>query len=51
MFESSHNWATFSGVVNETKGLKPALGNTDSSAAATSLSIVLEIEEVSLIVE
>jgi len=34
-------------VVRETKGLSPALGRTDSKAAATSLSIVLEIAEVS----
>lgn len=42
MLESSHNYATFSGVVKETNGLKPALGRTLSNAAATSLSIVLE---------
>jgi hypothetical protein len=38
-------------VVNETKGLNPALGRTDSKAAATSLSIVFEIEFVNLIDE
>lgn len=51
MLESSHNCATFSGVVNETNGLSPALGNTLSKAAATSLSIVFEIVEVSYIDE
>ena len=44
IFESSHNYATFSGVVKDTNGLRPALGRTDSSAAATSRSIVFEIE-------
>lgn len=47
IFESSHNYATFSGVVRETNGLNPALGRTLSKAAATSLSIVFEIVEVS----
>lgn len=47
IFESSHSYATFSGVVRDTKGLKPALGKTLSKAAATSLSIVLEIADVS----
>lgn len=47
IFDSSHNYATFSGVVNETKGLNPALGKTDSSAAATSRSMVLEMAFVS----
>lgn len=51
MFESSHNYATFSGVVNETKGLSPALGKTLSKAAATSLSIVFEMAGVSYIDE
>jgi hypothetical protein len=37
--------------VRLTKGLKPALGKTLSKAAATSLSIVLEIAEVNWIVE
>lgn len=46
MFDSSHNYATFSGVVKETKGLSPALGSTLSSAAATSRSIVFETAEV-----
>jgi len=49
MFESSQSYATFSGVVNDTKGLKPALGRTDSRAAATSRSIVLFMAFVSLI--
>jgi len=49
--ESSHSWATFSGVVKETNGLRPALGKTDSRAAATSLSMVFEIEAVSLMEE
>jgi hypothetical protein len=47
MFESSHNYATFSGVVRETKGLRPARGKTLSKAAATSLSIVLDTADVS----
>lgn len=51
ILESSHNYATFSGVVNDTKGLKPALGKTLSRAAATSLSIVLDIAGVKLIAE
>ena len=48
---NSQSWATFSGAVNETNGLNPALGKTDSRAAATSLSMVLEIEDVNLIDE
>jgi len=48
---NSHSYATFSGVVSDTNGLSPALGRTDSRAAATSLSIVFEIEGVSLIEE
>jgi len=51
IFESSHSYATFSGVVRETNGLRPALGRTDSRAAATSLSMVFEIEAVSLMEE
>ena len=51
MLDSSHNWATFSGVVRDTKGLRPALGKTDSRAAATSLSIVFEIEAFKVIEE
>ena len=51
MLDNSHSYATFSGVVRETKGLRPALGSTDSKAAATSLSIVFEIALVSLICE
>ena len=51
MFESSHSYATFSGVVRATKGLKPALGSTDSRAAATSLSIVFEVAVVSWMLE
>lgn len=51
MFDNSHSYATFSGVVRETKGLRPALGSTDSKAAATSRSIVFEIALVSLICE
>ncbi len=47
MFESSHSYATFSGVVNDTNGLKPARGRTLSNAAATSLSIVLATAVVS----
>jgi hypothetical protein len=39
MLASSHNCDTFSGVVKATNGLNPALGNTDSNAAATSRSI------------
>ena len=42
MFDNSQSYATFSGVVRATKGLRPALGSTDSKAAATSLSIVFE---------
>jgi len=38
IFANSHNWETFSGVVKATNGLSPALGNTDSRAAAISLS-------------
>jgi len=48
---SSQSCATFSGAVNETNGLNPAQGRTDSRAAATSRSIVFEIEDVSLIEE
>ena len=51
IFDNSQSYATFSGVVNDTKGLNPALGKTDSRAAATSLSMVFEIELVSLIEE
>ena len=51
MLDSSQSWATFSGVVRDTNGLSPALGRTDSRAAATSLSMVFEIDGVSLIVE
>lgn len=51
MFESSQSYATFSGVVRDTNGLRPALGSTDSSAAATSLSMVFEIEALSFIDE
>jgi len=43
MFDSSQSYATFSGVAKEMKGLRPALGKTDSRAAATSLSIVFLI--------
>lgn len=51
ILDNSQSCATFSGVVKETNGLRPALGSTDSSAAATSLSMVFEIEAVSLIDE
>ena len=51
MLDNSHSYATFSGVVRDTNGLRPALGRTDSRAAATSLSMVFEIEAVSLIDE
>ena len=51
MLDSSHSYATFSGVVSDTNGLRPALGSTDSRAAATSLSIVFEIEAFSFIEE
>ena len=51
MLLSSHSYATFSGVVNDTNGLNPALGSTLSNAAATSLSIVLEMAEVNYMAE
>ena len=51
MFDNSHNYATFSGVASEMNGLKPAQGRTDSSAAATSLSIVFLIVYVGFIEE
>jgi len=51
IFDSSHSYATFSGVVKETNGLKPALGKTDSRAAATSRSIVLEMDAFNLMDE
>jgi len=51
IFDNSHSYATFSGVVRDTKGLSPALGRTLSKAAATSLSIVFETEEVNYIAE
>lgn len=51
MFDSSQSYATFSGVVRDTNGRRPALGSTDSRAAATSLSIVLEIEALRVIEE
>jgi len=51
MLESSQSYATFSGVVKETNGRNPALGKTLSRAAATSLSIVLEMAVVSWILE
>jgi hypothetical protein len=51
MLDSSQSYATFSGVVRDTKGLKPARGKTDSRAAATSRSIVFEIEAFNLIAE
>ena len=47
ILDNSQSYATFSGVVRDTKGLSPALGSTLSSAAATSLSIVFEMAEVS----
>jgi len=37
--------------VRDTNGLRPALGKTDSRAAATSLSIVFEIEAFKVIEE
>ena len=49
ILESSQSYATFSGVVSETNGLKPARGRTLSRAAATSRSMVLFMALVSFI--
>lgn len=51
ILDSSHSYATFSGVVKDTKGLSPALGKTLSKAAATSRSMVFEMAEVNWIAE
>ena len=37
IFDNSQSYATFSGVVSDTNGLKPALGSTDSRAATNGL--------------